>query len=56
MSADFYASYRSYKNYQSPTLAAKDIARFDAEIWAPGAFSTDMICLEIGSGTGAFLA
>ena len=56
MSADFYASYRAYKNYQSPSLAAKDIARFDAEIWNPAAFTTDMRCLEIGSGTGEFLA
>jgi len=56
MSADFYASYCAYKNYRSPSLAAKDIARFDAEIWTPAAFSADMRCLEIGSGTGAFLA
>ncbi|MBC8445114.1 MAG: class I SAM-dependent methyltransferase [Rhodospirillaceae bacterium] len=56
MSADFYSSYRAYKDYQSPSLTAKDIARFDAEIWNPGAFSTDMNCLEIGSGTGQFLA
>ncbi len=55
MSIDFYSSYRAYKNYQSPTLAAKDIARFDAEIWNPAAFSSAMRCLEIGSGEGAFL-
>ncbi len=56
MPADFYSSYRAYKGYQVPSLRAKDIARFDAEIWKPGAFSTDMNCLEIGSGTGVFLA
>ncbi len=55
MPADFYSSYRAYKNYQTPSLAAKDIARFDAEIWVPGDFSTDLSCLEIGSGTGQFL-
>ena len=56
MSKDFYSSYHAYKAYQSPSLTYKDIARFDAEIWSPGAFSTGMSCLEIGSGTGAFLA
>lgn len=56
MAADFYSSYSAYKNYRSPSLASKDIARFDAEIWKPAAFSVDMSCLEIGSGTGAFLA
>lgn len=56
MAADFYSSYRTYKNYRRPALAAKDIARFDAEIWIPAAFSVDMSCLEIGSGSGEFLA
>jgi len=56
MSIDFYSSYRAYKNYKSPTLAAKDSARFDAEIWNPAAFTAALNCLEIGSGEGAFLA
>lgn len=56
MAIDFYASYRAYKNYRPPSLAGKDIARFDREIWKPAAFSVDMTCLEIGSGTGEFLA
>jgi cyclopropane fatty-acyl-phospholipid synthase-like methyltransferase len=56
MTSDFFASYSAYKNYRSPSLASKDIARFDAEIWAPAEFSVDMTCLEIGSGTGEFLA
>lgn len=55
MSADFYSSYSAYKEYRTPTLSAKDIARFDAEIWIPATFSPDMSCLEIGSGTGEFL-
>ena len=55
MSADFYSSYSAYKDYHSPSLAPKDIQRFDAEIWNPAAFSTDLRCLEIGSGTGEFL-
>lgn len=56
MSIDFYSSYRAYKNYKTPSLAAKDIARFDNEIWNPAAFSSATSCLEIGSGEGAFLA
>jgi len=55
MTADFYSSYSSYKNYSTPSLASKDIKRFDAEIWNPAAFSTELSCLEIGSGTGEFL-
>lgn len=56
MPTDFYSSYSAYKKYETPSLAAKDIARFDEEIWVPGAFSADLKCLEIGSGTGQFLA
>ena len=55
MATDFYASYCAYKDYRAPSLAAKDIARFDAEIWKPAKFSVDMACLEIGAGTGEFL-
>ncbi len=51
----FYASYSRYKNYDPISLTKKDIKRFDAEIWNPGAFSSNMRCLEIGAGTGAFL-
>jgi 2-polyprenyl-3-methyl-5-hydroxy-6-metoxy-1,4-benzoquinol methylase len=56
MSIDFYSSYRAYKNYTTPSLAAKDVARFDNEVWNPGGFSSAMSCLEIGSGEGSFLA
>ena len=56
MTKDFYTSYCAYKDYRSPSLASKDIARFDAEIWVPAEFSVNMTCLEIGSGTGEFLA
>lgn len=56
MSTDFYSSYHAYKAYQTPSLMKKAITRFDAEIWTPGDFSTDLSCLEIGSGTGEFLA
>ena len=56
MQTDFYATYGNYKRYQAPMLAKKDMARFDAEIWVPASFSNHLTCLEIGCGTGAFLA
>ena len=56
MQSDFYSSYRIYKRYKTPKLSKKDITRFDAEIWVPASFSKHMTCLEIGCGTGAFLA
>jgi cyclopropane fatty-acyl-phospholipid synthase-like methyltransferase len=52
---DFYSSYSAYKNYQPTNLGRKDIKRFDSEIWGPAAFTPDMVCLELGSGTGEFL-
>ena len=55
MSDDFYSSYSLYKNYSTPSLSRKDIARFDKEVWHPAYFTTDMNCLEIGCGTGMFL-
>jgi cyclopropane fatty-acyl-phospholipid synthase-like methyltransferase len=55
MSNDFYSSYNAYKNYQPSKLGRKDIKRFDLEIWDPAAFTSDMACLELGSGTGDFL-
>lgn len=53
--SDFYASYASYKRYETPVLGAKQRQRFDAEIWAPAACSPSMAFLELGCGTGAFL-
>jgi cyclopropane fatty-acyl-phospholipid synthase-like methyltransferase len=52
----FYTSYASYKRYETPSLSRKDIARFDAEIWKPAHCSPYESFLEIGSGTGTFLA
>jgi SAM-dependent methyltransferase len=56
MSADFYESYAAFKGYSTPGLSGKDIARFDAEIWVPGGFAPGMRVLELGCGTGQFLA
>jgi len=52
----FYGSYASYKNYQPPELGPKQRRRFDAEIWRPAGCDAAMRFLEIGCGTGAFLA
>lgn len=52
----FYGTYASYKNYRTPELGAKQKRRFDAEIWGAAACAPSMRFLEIGCGTGAFLA
>jgi 2-polyprenyl-3-methyl-5-hydroxy-6-metoxy-1,4-benzoquinol methylase len=52
----FYTSYSSYKRYETPALSRKDVARFDAEIWKPAHCSPCESFLEIGCGTGGFLA
>jgi SAM-dependent methyltransferase len=51
----FYDTYASYKGYRTPSIDAKLIRRFDAEIWHPAQCAADMSFLEIGCGTGAFL-
>lgn len=52
----FYDSYSSYKRYRTPTIGRKQVRRFDAEVWGPGGCRADMAFLEIGCGTGEFLA
>ncbi|CAA7611666.1 cyclopropane-fatty-acyl-phospholipid synthase family protein [Magnetospirillum sp. UT-4] len=52
----FYGSYASYKGYVTPALGTKQMRRFDALVWDPGECRADMRFLEIGCGTGAFLA
>lgn len=52
----FYQSYSAYKAYQPASLNAKDITRYDAEIWLPAQFQSGMRCLEVGAGTGEFLS
>jgi cyclopropane fatty-acyl-phospholipid synthase-like methyltransferase len=52
----FYGSYASYKRYSTPEVGRKQAHRFDAEIWGPAACAPSMSFLEVGCGTGAFLA
>lgn len=52
----FYSSYAAYKRYHTPTASRKETARFNAEIWQPAQCAASHSFLEIGCGTGAFLA
>lgn len=52
----FYGTYASHKGYATPQVGPKQAARFDAEIWRPAECSPAHSFLEIGCGTGAFLA
>ncbi|MEE8393668.1 MAG: class I SAM-dependent methyltransferase [Rhodospirillales bacterium] len=53
---DFYGVYDAYKSYQTPVLKAKHVRWYDREFWNPAKCSSSMSVLEIGSGTGEFLA
>ncbi len=56
MSDTHYGTYAEYKGYTTPVVRDKHIRRLDAEFWAPMACTTEMSVLEIGCGTGLFLA
>jgi 2-polyprenyl-3-methyl-5-hydroxy-6-metoxy-1,4-benzoquinol methylase len=53
---DFYVTYNRYKAYEAPALTAKTVRRFDRQYWIPAGCSPEMSVLEIGCGTGLFLA
>lgn len=53
---DFYKVYAAYKRYQTPLVMAKHVRWYDREFWAPAGCTPDTSVLEIGSGTGEFLA
>jgi SAM-dependent methyltransferase len=52
----FYGTYASYKGYVTPGLGPKQVRRLDAEVWRPAECEPGMAFLEIGCGTGNFLA
>lgn len=54
--ADFLASYAAHKGYATPTLKPKHIRAYDRLFWQPAAARTSHRMLEIGCGTGLFLA
>ncbi len=51
-----YNTYSAYKAYSTPEVRPKHIARLDCEVWEPGEFQKEHAILEIGCGTGLFLA
>jgi cyclopropane fatty-acyl-phospholipid synthase-like methyltransferase len=51
-----YDSYKTFRNFDTPTLSDKHVRRFDEEFWAPAECTPDMAVLEIGCGMGLFLA
>ena len=56
MGNEFEATYRRFKAYATPVLAAKHMSRFDDEFWIPAGCAANMSILEVGCGTGLFLA
>ena len=52
----FYNSYASHKRYTTPEMGKKQIKRFDQMVWRPAECQSTHRFLEIGCGTGAFLA
>jgi len=54
--SDFYASYNRFKQYATPSLSAKVMRRLDREIWIPAACENGHRFLELGCGTGQFMA
>ncbi len=54
--SDFYKSYGRFKQYATPTLSSKVIKRLDAEVWHPAVCQPAQRFLELGCGTGQFLA
>lgn len=56
MGNEFEATYRHFKAYATPELTAKHVRRFDDEFWTPAGCSASMSVLEVGCGTGLFLA
>ena len=51
-----YETYAAFKGYSTPTVGPKHIKRFDREVWEPATFRADHRVLELGCGTGLFLA
>jgi SAM-dependent methyltransferase len=52
----FYASYARFKDYRRPDLQPKHIRRFDRAYWRNATLEPGQAVLEIGCGTGQFLA
>ena len=53
---DFYNNYAAFKRYETPILKSKHIRWYDTEFWFPAKCTIESSVLELGSGTGEFLA
>ena len=53
---DFYKVYAAFKRYQMPVVKAKHVRWYDQEFWIPAGCTPETAVLELGSGTGEFLA
>jgi cyclopropane fatty-acyl-phospholipid synthase-like methyltransferase len=52
----FEENYGRFKNYSTPDLKPKHIAALDKDVWSVSGCAPHMAMLEIGCGTGRFLA
>lgn len=53
---DFYRTYSAFKSYRTPVITAKQIRWYDREFWVPARCNENTSVLELGCGTGEFLA
>ncbi len=53
---DFYRVYGEHRTYVRPLLRKKHLRDYKANIWVPAEFEAGMSVLELGCGTGLFLA
>ena len=53
---DFYQVYNDQRTYVAANIRKKHIRIFDEQFWRPAAASSNHSVLELGSGTGLFLA
>lgn len=51
-----YNTYGDFKAYSTPRVDAKHVRRMDREFWVPAACERHHSVLEVGCGTGLFLA
>ena len=56
MTDDFFAGYQDFKAYATPSLKEKHVRQFDREFWLATGCTPAMAVLDVGCGTGHFLA